>query len=238
MLGAGLALALCALQLCPAALGGSQPQLLVERSGSRRLSKVRASKPFTPLLFGRGRGRGGGGPGARRREQPERCWQIGGFAWENCGDKRDPVVLQSLSVAPDPISIPGSLRISAAVSSNKTMAAPLKAVLLVEKALGDLWIQLPCIDQLGSCTYNDVCTILDNLIPPGTTCPEPLLTYGIPCHCPFKAGSYSLPASDFVLPEVELPAWMTNGNYRVRVAVSSGGEELACVKLAFSLQSQ
>uniref|UniRef100_A0A8C0I9Z1 GM2 ganglioside activator n=2 Tax=Strigidae TaxID=30459 RepID=A0A8C0I9Z1_BUBBB len=164
--------------------------------------------------------------------------QFGGFAWENCGDKRDPVVLQSLSVAPDPISIPGSLRVSAAVSSSKAMASPLKAVLVVEKALGDLWIQLPCIDQLGSCTYNDVCTILDNLIPPGTTCPEPLLTYGIPCHCPFKAGSYSLPASDFILPDMELPAWMTNGNYRVRATVSNGGEELACVKLAFSLQSQ
>lgn len=58
---------------------------------------------------------------------------------------------------------------------------------MVEKALGDLWIQLPCIDQLGSCTYDDVCNILDNLIPPGMPCPEPLLTYGIPCHCPFKA---------------------------------------------------
>lgn len=63
----------------------------------------------------------------------------------------------------------------------------LQVSLVVEKALGDLWVQLPCIDQLGSCTYNDVCTIIDNLIPPGTPCPEPLLTYGIPCHCPFKA---------------------------------------------------
>lgn len=62
-----------------------------------------------------------------------------------------------------------------------------QTVLVVEKALGDLWIQLPCIDQLGSCTYDDICTILDTLIPPGTPCPEPLLTYGIPCHCPFKA---------------------------------------------------
>lgn len=52
--------------------------------------------------------------------------QVGGFAWENCGDGKDPVVLQSLSVAPDPISIPGSLRVSAAASSSKTMASPLK----------------------------------------------------------------------------------------------------------------
>ncbi|KFQ21131.1 Ganglioside GM2 activator, partial [Merops nubicus] len=96
--------------------------------------------------------------------------QVGGFAWDNCGG-REPVLLKSLSVAPDPISIPGSLRVSVAVSSSKTMASPLKVVLVVEKALGDLWIQLPCIDNLGSCTYDDMCTILDNLIPPGTTCP-------------------------------------------------------------------
>ncbi|XP_025903320.1 ganglioside GM2 activator [Nothoprocta perdicaria] len=196
-------LALCALQLCPAALAGpGRPPLVVERSGARKLRTV------------------------------------GGFSWENCGDGKDPVVLQSLSVAPDPITIPGNLRISAAVTGTKALASPLKAVVVAEKALGELWIQLPCIDQMGSCTYDDVCAILDDLIPPGTPCPEPLLTYGIPCHCPFKAGSYSLPPSDFPLPDIELPSWMTNGNYRVRVAVSSKGQELACVKLAFSLQAQ
>lgn len=77
MLVAGLALALCALQLCPPALGGSQPALLVERSGSRRLSKVRDPNPCTPLPFGQGRGREGClgvrvALGVRRREHPER----------------------------------------------------------------------------------------------------------------------------------------------------------------------
>lgn len=81
-----------------------------------------------------------------------------------------------------------------------------QVVLVVEKALGDLWIQLPCIDQLGSCTYPDVCTILDNLIPPGTTCPEPLLTYGIPCHCPFKAVRLEPPAG--LMPAALLRATM------------------------------
>ncbi|XP_042682206.1 ganglioside GM2 activator [Centrocercus urophasianus] len=170
-----------------------------------------------------------------------RSWMLRrahGFSWEDCGNRQDPVVIQSLSVAPDPISIPGTLSISAAVSSSAAITSPLKVVLVVEKALGDLWIQLPCVDQLGSCTYDDVCTILDDLIPPGTSCPEPLLTYGIPCHCPFKAGSYSLPTSDFTLPEVELPSWLTNGNYRVQAVVSNNGKELACIKLGFSLKSQ
>ncbi|XP_048816056.1 ganglioside GM2 activator [Lagopus muta] len=161
-----------------------------------------------------------------------------GFSWEDCGNGQDPVVIQSLSVSPDPVSIPGNLSISAAVSSSVAITSPLKVVLVVEKALGDLWIQLPCVDQLGSCTYDDVCTILDDLIPPGTSCPEPLLTYGIPCHCPFKAGSYSLPTSDFTLPEIELPSWLTNGNYRVQAVVSNNDEELACIKLGFSLKSQ
>lgn len=58
MPAAGLVLALCALlQLCPAALGALRPQLLVERSGSRRLSKVRElPKPSSPLPWLQGRG--------------------------------------------------------------------------------------------------------------------------------------------------------------------------------------
>lgn len=83
MPAAGLVLALCALlQLCPAALGALRPQLLVERSGSRRLSKVRelpslpprspgcregASRGFGEALWGsRGRCGRSGGLSARR----------------------------------------------------------------------------------------------------------------------------------------------------------------------------
>ncbi|XP_019361657.1 PREDICTED: ganglioside GM2 activator [Gavialis gangeticus] len=117
------------------------------------------------------------------------------------------------------------------------MTSPLKGVLTVEKKLGEIWIQIPCIDQLGSCTYEDLCSILDDIIPPGQLCPEPLVTYGIPCHCPFKAGSYSLPSSDFALPDIELPSWLTNGNYRIRGVVSYGGKELSCVRLELSIHS-
>lgn len=99
----------------------------------------------------------------------------------------------------------------------------LQAVLVVEKALGDLWIQLPCIDELGSCTYDDVCTILDNLIPPGTTCPEPLLTYGIPCHCPFKAVRLNPPAGMMlaVLPGTTVPFGVGLGGFGWRLAYMS-----------------
>lgn len=59
----------------------------------------------------------------------------------------------------------------------------------LEKEVAGFWVKVPCVDELGSCHYQDICDILDQLIPPGQDCPEPLHTYGLPCHCPFKAVS-------------------------------------------------
>lgn len=59
--------------------------------------------------------------------------------------------------------------------------------LTVEKEIAGLWVKIPCVEQLGSCTYTDICNMLSTLIPPGQLCPEPLHTYGLPCHCPVKA---------------------------------------------------
>ncbi|MGH0167594.1 UNVERIFIED_CONTAM: hypothetical protein FKN15_073557 [Acipenser sinensis] len=115
---------------------------------------------------------------------------------------------------------------------------PFKAVnVTLEKEVTGFWVKVPCVDELGSCHYSDACQILDTLTPPGQDCPEPLHTYGIPCRCPFKAGDYSLPDSDFYLPNVDLPYWLTNGNYKVVGVLGSAGQELGCLKLTFSLHS-
>lgn len=56
----------------------------------------------------------------------------------------------------------------------------------MEKEVAGFWVKIPCVEQLGSCTYEDFCDLLNLYIPPGEPCPEPLHTYGLPCHCPFK----------------------------------------------------
>ncbi|KAK3535164.1 hypothetical protein QTP70_004817 [Hemibagrus guttatus] len=56
----------------------------------------------------------------------------------------------------------------------------------LEKEVAGFWVKVPCVDELGSCHYQDICEILNQLIPPGQSCPEPLHTYALPCHCPFK----------------------------------------------------
>ncbi|XP_051892952.1 ganglioside GM2 activator-like [Pristis pectinata] len=160
------------------------------------------------------------------------------FSWANCGSEKNPAVLEALSIQPDPITLPGYLQASATGSSNVTLEAPLTVNLSLYKEEAGIWLKIPCVADIGSCVYNDVCALLNMLIPPGQSCPEPLFTYGLPCHCPFKAGKYSLPSTSFNIPYVELPYWMTNGNYKAKAVLTSNEEQLACVKVSFALKAE
>lgn len=163
--------------------------------------------------------------------------QVLGFDWKNCGKPDAPAVLKSLTVSPDPISIPGDLMASASGSTTVELDSPLSLSVVLEKEVAGFWVKIPCLDDLGSCHYDDACDLLNQVIPPGQDCPEPLHSYGLPCHCPFKAGSYSLPQSDFYLPDMDLPYWLTNGHYRVQGVLGSDGNELGCLKIALALHS-
>lgn len=170
-------------------------------------------------------------------KQREKTLLLSSFAWKNCGAPDDPAVMKSLSIQPDPIKIPGKVVASASGKTTVPLASPLSMNVSLEKEVAGFWVKIPCLEQLGSCHYPDGCSLLDMLIPPGQECPEPLHTYGIPCHCPFKAGDYSLPQSEIQLPDIELPFWLTNGNYRAQGVVASNGKEMGCLKVALSVHS-
>ncbi|XP_029957910.1 ganglioside GM2 activator isoform X1 [Salarias fasciatus] len=163
--------------------------------------------------------------------------RLSSFDWKNCGKPDAPAVLSSLTISPDPISIPGDLTASASGSTTVALTAPLAVNVTLEKEVAGFWVKIPCVEELGSCNYENVCDLLDQVIPPGQDCPEPLHSYGLPCHCPFKSGTYSLPQSDFYLPYMDLPYWLTNGNYRVQGVLGEGGQELGCLKVALSIHS-
>ncbi|XP_059864479.1 ganglioside GM2 activator [Delphinus delphis] len=178
------------------------------------------------------------GPAAAARVFSNRLSQLSSFSWDNCDEGKDPVVINSLTVEPDPIVIPGNMTISAEVRTTAYLKDPLKVVLTLEKEVAGFWVKVPCVEQLGSCTYENFCNVLEVLTPDENPCPEPLHTYGLPCHCPFKRGTYSLPKSDFFLPELELPSWLSSGNYRSKITLSINGEHLGCVKISASLKSK
>ncbi|XP_051514282.1 ganglioside GM2 activator-like [Myxocyprinus asiaticus] len=160
-----------------------------------------------------------------------------GFSWANCGKSGDPAYMKTLNLTPDPIPIPGQITADASGTTSVELTSPLSVNVTLEREVVGVWVKIPCIDELGSCHYPNVCDLLDQLTPPGQDCPEPLHTYGLPCHCPFKAGDYSLPSSDIYIPEVELPGWLTNGNYKVQGILGNSENELGCLEVSVSLHS-
>nr|XP_055033208.1 ganglioside GM2 activator-like [Misgurnus anguillicaudatus] len=166
-----------------------------------------------------------------------RLTKVSGFSWKNCGKQGNAVQMKTLKVSPDPISIPGKLTVEASLTTSAALTSPLSVDLTLKRRTG-LWIKIPCIGQIGSCRYPNVCDLLDQLIPPGQDCPELLQTYGLPCHCPFNAGDYAFPPLDFNISKIELPRFLTNGNYNVQGVLRSPDGELGCLEISFSLQSQ
>ncbi|XP_066446521.1 ganglioside GM2 activator-like [Eleutherodactylus coqui] len=166
---------------------------------------------------------------------PWRLTAINGFSWANCDAETLPGKIQSLTLLPDPLMIPGEITVCTILNTTVLLTAPVKIQVTAEKEVMGEWLKIPCLDNFGSCTYDDFCDILDDLIPPGQLCPEPLHTYGLPCHCPFKQGSYYLPVTSFEVPSLSIPSWFSKGNYRLKIVVSHGDQEIGCAKLTFSL---
>lgn len=52
--------------------------------------------------------------------------QLGSFSWDNCDAGKDPAVINSLTVEPDPIAIPGNLTITAEAKTTAVLSDPLK----------------------------------------------------------------------------------------------------------------
>ncbi|XP_059947329.1 LOW QUALITY PROTEIN: ganglioside GM2 activator-like [Mesoplodon densirostris] len=178
------------------------------------------------------------GPAAPARILSKALQALGSVSWDNCDEGKDPAVINSLTVEPDPIVVPRNMTISAEVRTTVDLKDPLKVVLTLENEVAGFWVKVPCVEQLGSCTYENFCNVLEMLIPLENPCQEPLHTCGLPCHCPFKEGTYSLPKSDFFLPDVELPSWLSSGKYQSEIILSSNGKRLGCAKISASLKGK
>jgi len=158
--------------------------------------------------------------------------KVSSFSWSNCGSKSDPIQLKNLTVKPDPVKLPGQVTLEFAADVNVTLASPVQASIQLKKHTWLGWITVPCIDNIGSCTYQDVCSILSANI----TCPPEFKKYGIPCKCPITKASYYLPSiSTFVKLPSSVPSWLESGDYAVQATLKKGTQQLGCIAIQLSL---
>ncbi|CAF0733840.1 unnamed protein product [Adineta ricciae] len=127
---------------------------------------------------------------------------IAQVAWENDEDHSYTVKLLNLTIKPYPIIIPGSISVELTIHSEQPIASPLKVDLSLHKKVLFSSVPIPCISGIGSCTYDDLCSL----------CPQ--------CRCPMSAGNHviTLPIS------IDTTSWALLGSYQVQVNVETNIE--------------
>jgi len=157
--------------------------------------------------------------------KPHHKVKLSSYSFKNCDKPGDLLNVTKLTLGPDPISFPGTLQVDFAGVIAKTLDAPLKADLVIQRRVGQSWIKIPCIGTVGSCTYDDLCDLLK-----GAVCPPPFVTNGVPCKCPFNAGSYKMPNVGIEVDAAVFPP----GDYHAKGSVVTGdsGEiSVGCIEV-------
>ncbi len=99
----------------------------------------------------------------------------------------------------------------------------------MEKKVAGFYITIPCIDNVGSCTYGSLCQAW------ASACPKYFEKYGIPCTCPIPANTYSIPDAVIGI-SGKLPS-IVDGQFRLTGDIGSNAGHLGCIQLEIGLKS-
>jgi len=145
----------------------------------------------------------------------------------SCGKDQDPIVVNKITL-PDVILFGENATFSADVTIKKDIPTITLAKTVVQK-VGSL--QIPCIDNIGTCNYTNPCELLEAI-----TCPPEMIKAGWNCRCPLHARHFVLPPVTIDVPQIPLPGFLINGEYEVTVQLFNSEEELICYKFKITLK--
>jgi len=164
------------------------------------------------------------------------------FSVKDCGATTGAHVVNAM-VSPDPILLGANISITAeaVVGLSFDAAAGSVGLTLEKKTLG-IWVEIPCIDNIGSCTYTDdfLCTKLEAAAArPATR--EILVKWGLPIACPIKTGTYNVPANNPIIAHVDDPglSWFTDGDFYVKAELANAAKtQTGCIEAYFSITTK
>lgn len=123
-----------------------------------------------------------------------------------------------------------NLTVGGSVKSTYTLGGnAISAQLVLEKDVYGVYVEIPCIDHIGSCTYDDLCGLMKNNT--NRLCPI-FKKLNLPCPCPFAPGVYKV-ATQNVATKVpaNLPSWLETGTYYAQVQLFDGNTNIFCVEV-------
>ncbi|KAL7721211.1 Ganglioside gm2 activator protein [Entamoeba marina] len=164
------------------------------------------------------------------------CAKTYPLTYTSCGPDDMPVIIHDLKIEPDnPIYIENSFQLTFDLETTVAIEHAQLALKFQKEVL--FWITVPCEKQIGSCTYPDVCKIVNNITDKCLNATRPHGFDNVPCSCPIQPSRF---AASLTIPTIELPdsiEWLVSGNYRVHFDLTADDETLSCYDMQFSLKT-
>ena len=154
--------------------------------------------------------------------------------FSDCGGSR--MTLTSLTVDPDPVPVPGTVTVNAAGEITQELTGDGLKMHIHMKKVKPVAMDVPCVDQLGSCTY-DVCTEL--VYPDAPVCQ--FFPADVECKCPLPAAKLNLENLAIDLPD---QSWavdlILDGSFEATVTLynDTDGEDKpeGCIQGSFTIK--
>ncbi|XP_025086730.1 ganglioside GM2 activator-like [Pomacea canaliculata] len=154
------------------------------------------------------------------------------FKVTNCSEekgKQSTFVIRSLEVSPDPLALPGIVTVHFEINNLLDISDSDDVQISVDMDLtrGGTTVKIPCLDMFGSCTYNDVCSLLA----PIETCPPEFMESNVPCKCPINK-------ADYILQQVSANVGISfpPGDYSATANMTLNGLFAACINVTFTVE--
>ncbi|XP_063419931.1 ganglioside GM2 activator-like [Mytilus trossulus] len=167
----------------------------------------------------------------------------------NCNkNSNTPSTISHMSISPMPVTIPGNFYFSADMKLTRPVGESSMEMSIKRKTY---WfdIPIPCILRVGSCRYNNLCTMVDDMITHdwaglmgniGNQIKTMLQTYNVTYNqCPQQPRTLSI--RNYLIRMPDMPSvlsWFAAGDYsaNIRVQDNISHEELLCLDVNLSLK--
>ncbi|XP_067650571.1 ganglioside GM2 activator-like [Haliotis asinina] len=166
--------------------------------------------------------------------------------WRDCGT--DPSIsIDNIAVTPMPVTIPGNMSFTLQASSTRSHLDRM-VLKLSSKRKGWIDLPVPCLFNVGSCTYNDTCTLLETMQRDnwagvmrnvGWQIQNMLSSVGINDYCPLPIQRLNIENYVLTMPPIpSILAFFAEGDYETRLLAldHATNDVLVCVDLKMTMK--
>ncbi|ELT90215.1 hypothetical protein CAPTEDRAFT_219327 [Capitella teleta] len=162
--------------------------------------------------------------------------------YSDCGSDPDrPIRILNVTASPLPVRAPGKFRIAASANVSEELPPKMGVDVIVSKSLFGFNFKIPCVNNIGTCHYSDVCSLLDAYFGHRRRCPRWLRRHQLPCRCPIQPDVYSLKRFSVQIPKLSgMMEVLARGEYQIiiRVVNEDNKNELACFQSTFEIKKR